>query len=136
MIMLMLVTARGFLRVVTVPKSILIPVVLVFCMIGAFALNNIISDVWVLLIFGLIGYGLVKFRFPLAPLILGLILGDQIEVNLVRALMTDNNPWLFLTRPISGGLLGLSIASVVFAIWQHKYSQKRVTQSDEPDVDF
>jgi putative tricarboxylic transport membrane protein len=137
MIILMLVSARAFLRVVTVPKSILIPVVLVFCMIGAYALNNIISDVWVLLLFGVIGYGLVKFRFPLAPLILGLILGDQIEVNLVRALMTDNNPWLFFTRPISGALLGLSVASVVFALWQqHRYRNKRAASTDEPDVDF
>jgi putative tricarboxylic transport membrane protein len=137
MILIMLLSARVFLRVVTVPKSMLIPIVLVFCMIGAFALNNIVWDVWVLLIFGIIGYALVKARFPLAPLILGLILGDQIEVNLVRALMTDNDPWLFFTRPISGALLLLSIASVVFALWQHRRSQKRVlAQTDEPDVDF
>ena len=46
-----------------------------------------------------LGYVLVKFAFPLAPLILGVILGDQIEVNLVRSLMTDAAPWLFPTRP-------------------------------------
>lgn len=131
MILLMLLTARFFLRVVTVPKSVLIPIVLVLCMVGAFALNNIVSDVWVLLIFGMIGYGLVKFRFPLAPLILGLILGDQIEVNLIRALMTDNDPWLFLTRPISGLLLGLSVASVVFALWQHRRHKKRAAPDDD-----
>jgi putative tricarboxylic transport membrane protein len=137
MILLMLLTARFFLRVITVPKSALIPIVLVLCMVGAFALNNIVSDVWVLLIFGVVGYGLVKFRFPLAPLILGLILGDQIEVNLVRALMTDSNPWLFFTHPISGGLLGLSVASVLFALWQHHRHKKRNPQAAvEEDVDF
>jgi putative tricarboxylic transport membrane protein len=135
MIFLMLLTARFFLRVVIVPKSMLIPIVLVLCMIGAYALNNIIADVWVLLIFGVIGYALVKCRFPLAPLILGLILGDQIEVNLVRALMTDNNPWLFLTRPISGLLLALSVASVVFALWQHRRTSKRVI-TEEMEADF
>jgi len=57
---------------------------------------------------------MVKLGFPLAPLILGVILGDQIEVNLVRALMTDSDPWLFVTRPISGVMLGLSVASVLF----------------------
>ncbi len=134
MILLMLVTARFFLRVVVVPKSMLIPIVLVLCMIGAFALNNITADVWVLLIFGVIGYALVKCRFPLAPLILGLILGDQIEVNLVRALMTDNNPWLFLTRPISGLLLALSVASVVFALWQqHRMKKREITEDMEVD---
>ncbi|TSA10621.1 MAG: Tat pathway signal protein [Betaproteobacteria bacterium] len=126
--------ARLFLRVVTVPKSMLIPNVLVLCVIGAFALNNIMEDVVVLLLFGLVGYALVKARFPLAPLILGLILGDQIEVNLLRAIMSDANPWLFITRPISGFLLALSVASVLFALWQHRRQKGRTREVDqEPD---
>ncbi|MGP1678658.1 MAG: tripartite tricarboxylate transporter permease [Burkholderiales bacterium] len=126
--------ARLFLRVVTVPKSVLIPNVLVLCVIGAFALNNIIDDVLVLLLFGLVGYAMVKLRFPLAPLILGLILGDQIEVNLLRAIMNDPNPWLFLTHPISGLLLGLSVASVIFALWQHQRHKGRIANVEqEPD---
>jgi hypothetical protein len=55
--------------------------------------------------FGVVGYAMVKAGMPLAPLILGLILGDQIELNLIRAIMTDGDPWLFATQPISGGLL-------------------------------
>lgn len=126
--------ARLFLRVVTVPKSILIPNVLVLCVIGAFALNNIMEDVVVLLLFGLVGYALVKARFPLAPLILGLILGDQIEVNLLRAMMSDPNPWLFFTRPISGGLLALSVGSAIFALWQHQRHKGRAAQAEQnPD---
>ena len=126
--------ARLFLRVVTVPKSMLIPNVLVLCVIGAFALNNIMEDVVVLLLFGLVGYALVKLRFPLAPLILGLILGDQIEVNLLRAIMSDANPWLFVTRPISGFLLALSVGSVIFALWQHQRHKGRAAELDqEPD---
>jgi putative tricarboxylic transport membrane protein len=120
MIILQWLLARTYLRLVKVPKAQLIPVVLVLCVIGAYALNNTIDNVWVLLLFGVIGYALVKTDIPLAPLILGVILGDQIEVNLVRALMTDADPWLFLTRPISGGLLVLSVASVLFALWQHR----------------
>jgi putative tricarboxylic transport membrane protein len=68
---------------------------------------------------------MVKLGFPLAPFILGVILGDQIEINLVRAIMTDDDPWLFLTRPISGGLLAASVASVAFALWQHRRMQKK-----------
>ncbi|MBE0620828.1 MAG: tripartite tricarboxylate transporter permease [Burkholderiales bacterium] len=127
--------ARLFLRVVTVPKSMLIPNVLVLCVIGAFALNNIMEDVVVLLLFGLVGYALVKARFPLAPLILGLILGDQIEVNLLRAIMSDPNPWLFFTRPISGSLLALSVASVIFALWQH-HRHKGRAENVEQEPDF
>jgi putative tricarboxylic transport membrane protein len=102
--------------------------------IGAYALNNTMNSVYVLLLFGVFGYVLVKAGFPLAPLILGLILGDQIEINLIRAIMTDNNPWLFLTRPISGGLLIAAALSVVLAIWQHLRHQKRT--SGEEDADF
>src|SRR5688572_2755890 len=111
MMVLQWVLARFYLRIVQVPKSVLIPVILVLCVVGAYALNNVMANVYSLLLFGILGYALVKLGFPLAPLILGVILGDQIEVNLVRALMTDNDPWLFVTRPISGGMLGLAGAT-------------------------
>ena len=100
------------LRITSVRLSVLAPIVLVLCVIGAYALNNTMQSVYVLLLFGVVGYALVKLGFPLAPLILGLILGDQIELNLVRAIMTDSNPWLFITRPISGALLLASVLSV------------------------
>ena len=102
MVLIMLVGARWMLRIVTVPKAALFPIVLVLCVIGAYALNNTMANVYVLLLFGVLGYAMVKAGFPLAPFILGVILGDQIEINLVRSLMTDDNPWLFFTRPISG----------------------------------
>jgi putative tricarboxylic transport membrane protein len=79
---------------------------------------------------------MVKFGFPLAPFILGVILGDQIEINLVRAIMTDADPWLFITRPISGGLLAASVISVVAALWQHRRAQRRVAQTSADDADF
>jgi putative tricarboxylic transport membrane protein len=106
--------------------------VLVLCVIGAYALNNTMQSVYVLLMFGVVGYGLVKLGFPLAPLILGLILGDQIEINLVRAIMTDADPWLFLSRPISGALLVAAALSVIAAVWQHRRHKAR-TVEEEPD---
>jgi putative tricarboxylic transport membrane protein len=135
MILLQWILARFYLKIVRVPKAILIPQILVLCVIGAYALNNTIDNVYALLLFGVVGYLLVKFRLPLAPLILGVILGDQIEVNLVRALMTDSDVWLFITRPISGAMLGMSVLSVLFAIWQHR-RQYRPATVDEPDTDF
>jgi putative tricarboxylic transport membrane protein len=134
MIVLQWLLARVYLRIVRVPKAVLIPQILVLCVIGAYALNNVMANVYALLLFGVVGYLLVKFGFPLAPLILGVILGDQIEVNLVRALMTDGDPLLFLTRPISGGMLALSVASVVLALWQHRRQHR--TAPDAPDTDF
>ena len=136
MVLVIAAGARAWLRIISIPKSILIPVVLVLCVIGAYALNNIMDDVYVLLLFGLVGYALVKFGIPLAPLILGLILGDQIEVNLVRAIANDPDPWLFITHPISGGLLAASVASVVFAFWQHRRARRQGVQTQEEDIDF
>ncbi len=132
MMVLQWLLARVYLRIVQVPRSVLVPVVLVLCVIGAYALNNTMDNVWALLLFGLLGYLMVKFGFPLAPLILGVILGDQIEVNLVRSLMTDADPWLFLTRPISGAMLILSVLSVLLALWQHRRVQRRAA-APEPD---
>jgi putative tricarboxylic transport membrane protein len=135
MVAILAVSARWMLRVVSVPKAALFPVVLVLCVIGAYALNNTMSNVYVLLAFGVLGYLMVKLGFPLAPFILGVILGDQIEVNLIRAIMTDANPWLFITHPISGLLLGASLASIVFAIWQHRRMRGRLAAA-EVDADF
>jgi putative tricarboxylic transport membrane protein len=125
MVLIMALGARWMLRVVTVPKAALFPVVLVLCTIGAFAINNTMANVYVLLAFGVLGYLMVKGGFPLAPFILGVILGDQIEINLVRSLMTDSNLWLFVTRPISALLLGAALASIVFALWQHRRMQSK-----------
>jgi putative tricarboxylic transport membrane protein len=128
--------SRWMLRVTIVPKSVLFPVVLVLCTIGAYALNNTMSNVYVLLTFGVLGYAMVKFGFPLAPFILGVILGDQIEINLIRAIMTDPDPLLFLTRPISGLLIAASVGSVVFALWQHRRQQRRLAANSAEDADF
>jgi putative tricarboxylic transport membrane protein len=125
MVLIMAAGARWMLRIVTVPKAALFPVVLVLCTIGAYALNNTMANVYVLLAFGVLGYAMVKVGLPLAPFILGVILGDQIEINLVRSLMTDSNLWLFVTRPISALLLGLAAASIVLSLWQHRRMQKK-----------
>jgi putative tricarboxylic transport membrane protein len=124
MVAIMAVSALLMLRITQVKLSILAPIVLVLCVVGAYAVNNTMNSVYVLLIFGVFGYVLVKAGFPLAPLILGLILGDQIELNLVRAIMTNDDPWLFLTRPISGGLLLAAAVSVALAVWQHLRHQR------------
>jgi putative tricarboxylic transport membrane protein len=136
MIAIMFLGVRWFLRIITVPKGVLFPVILVLCVIGAYALDNTMSNVYVLALFGVLGYLMVKGGLPLAPLILGVILGDQIEINLVRAIMTDSNPMLFLTRPISGVLLVLSVASVAFALWQHRRHKQRTQASAEDMADF
>ncbi|MDL4862520.1 tripartite tricarboxylate transporter permease [Halomonas elongata] len=111
-----LLSMRLFLRVTDVPRSIIVPVVLVCCVVGAFALNNRITDIYLLLGIGVLGYILSKLDYPLAPLVLGVILGPIAETNLRRALMTNEDWTLFLSRPISLLLLLLAVASILFAI--------------------
>jgi putative tricarboxylic transport membrane protein len=138
MVAVIWVGSRAWMRIIMMPKAMLIPIVLVLCVIGAYALSNSMNDVYVLALFCVIGYAMVKARIPLAPLILGVVLGDQIEANLIQAVSTDPNPWLFFTRPISGGLLAASVASVGLAIWQHNREQKRAAAAadQEEDTDF
>jgi putative tricarboxylic transport membrane protein len=130
MVLIIGASTAFIMRIVTVHPSVLTPIIFVLCVVGAYAVNNTMDGIYVLFLFGIIGYVLVKAGFPLAPLILGLILGDQIEINLVRAIMTDDNPWLFLTRPISGTLILISVISIVAAVWQHRRHAGRVAEAE------
>ncbi|MDW5377151.1 tripartite tricarboxylate transporter permease [Halomonas sp. HP20-15] len=122
-----LFSMRFFLRVTDVPRSVIVPVVLVCCVVGAFALHNRVTDIYLLLGVGIFGYILSKLNYPLAPLVLGVILGPIAETNLRRALMTDENWTLFFTRPISLTLLLLAAVSVAFAI-RHRLRQRHATR--------
>ncbi|MFQ5851872.1 MAG: tripartite tricarboxylate transporter permease, partial [Candidatus Binatia bacterium] len=125
MVLMQWLGVRFFIRLVNLPRHILIPHVLVFCVVGSFALNNVMADVWILYFFGILGYLMVKYGFPLAPLILGVILGDLIEINFVRSIQTDPSYTQFFTRPISLVLLVLSVLSIAIAIYQIKVQKKR-----------
>jgi putative tricarboxylic transport membrane protein len=125
---------RFALPVVKLPLYILSPIVLVLCVIGSYALNNIIENVWTFFIFGALGYLMVKTGFPLAPIILGVILGDQIETNYIRAVMTDSDWTLFFTRPWSGAMMALSVISFVYSLWQrHRAAKRAGTKAEEAE---
>ena len=93
------------------------------------------NGVYVLALFCIIGYAMVKARIPLAPLILGVVLGDQIEDNLIQSIATNADPWLFVTRPISGGLLAASVLSIAFAVWQHRRENQKMAMAAEEEMD-
>lgn len=119
MLIIQFIGAKFFVKIVDIPKFILVPVVLSLCVIGAYVLNNRISDLYILIIMGIIGYFLVKYKYPLTPVILGVILGPMAEINLRRALITDPNVMLFFTRPISLFFIVLAVVSLVFSIRQN-----------------
>ncbi|WP_404344986.1 tripartite tricarboxylate transporter permease [Vreelandella venusta] len=120
MVLCNLLLVRWFAKISLIPQQILVPVVLMLCAIGAYALNNNLFDIWVLFIFGVIGYLLWKAGVPLTPLILGVVLGNNLERQLFRALELDPNWLTFLTRPLSALFLVLAVASVVFSLYQDR----------------
>lgn len=106
---------RIFIKLLAVPKHILLPIILVLCVVGAFGLSSRVFDVWTILLFGLIGYGFVKGGMPAAPFIIGFILGPMAETNLRRGLMLSDGDFMgFLTNPISASFLLLALASVLW----------------------
>jgi putative tricarboxylic transport membrane protein len=103
-----------FTSILRIPQHFLMALILIFCVIGAYATNNSIFDVWVLLGSGIIGYFLRKVGFNMAPLILGLVLGPMMEEKLIAALMmTRGNIWDILTRPLTAAIFILFIVVLI-----------------------
>jgi putative tricarboxylic transport membrane protein len=95
--------------------SILYPIIIVICMIGVYSLNNSIFDIWMMWVFGIIGYFMKKYDISGAPLIIGLVLGPILEQSLYRALsLAHGSMMVFVTRPISATLLGIAVVMSIF----------------------
>jgi TctA family transporter len=102
-----------FRRILSVPREILMPLIVVFCVVGSFAINNSIFGVGIMLVLGVVGYLMEENGFPLAPTILGLVLGGMIEANFMTSMMKSNGDLTaFFERPIAA-VLGV----VTFVAW-------------------
>lgn len=109
---------RVFIRLLNIPKHILLPVVLALCVVGAFGVNSRVFDAWGLLMFGVIGYLLEKFGFPLPPVILGFILGPMAETNLLRGMQYSNGDFsVFFRKPISCSFIVLALAYLSWSVF-------------------
>jgi putative tricarboxylic transport membrane protein len=114
MLILGLSLVRTLVRILMVPRPILMPIVFVLCVIGSFAISVRIFDIWVMLAFGLLGYPMRKYNYPAAPLVLGVILGDMADVNFRRALIrTAGDVTPFFTRPISLALVAITLFTIL-----------------------
>jgi putative tricarboxylic transport membrane protein len=112
-----LLGARALARILKVKDEILWGLILVTCVLGSYALNGSVADVWVMLGAGVLGFVLRQARFPMGPLVLGLILGPMAESNLRRALVvSQGDPSIFLTRPIAAVLLAATVVSLAWPI--------------------
>lgn len=103
-----------WVRIIMVPYRFLYPAILAFCAIGVFSLNNSVFDIYLMALFGLLGYIFIKIDCEPAPMLLAFILGPLMEEYLRRAmLMSRGDPTVFLRRPISATLLGLSVLAML-----------------------
>lgn len=109
----------GFAWIARAPTQYLMPVVLILCIVGAYGLNQSMFDVWVMLVFGVLGYLMSKLGFPRSPLLIGFILAPLMEENFRRAMrLSDNDPMIFVRSPLAIGLWMLIAISVFFIMRQ------------------
>ncbi|OHE24621.1 MAG: transporter [Syntrophus sp. GWC2_56_31] len=95
-----------WVRVLRVPYTILFPLILLFCLIGSYTMKNNVSDIFVMIIFGVIGYLMRKYRYDAPPLVLALVLGTMMEESLRRSLLiSGGSPFIFFQRPISAVII-------------------------------
>lgn len=125
---------RLFVKLLSIPKHILMPIVITFCTIGAFSMNSRVFDIWTMLLFGVIGYLMKKFNFPMAPIILGFILGPIIEINLRRGLMKSQGSFSpFVTEPISLVFLLITVIVTIITIINEIKKAKKVKKVPNPN---
>jgi putative tricarboxylic transport membrane protein len=109
--------AKLLVRVLEFPEVIVSAYVVMCCILGAFAARNNITDVWLIVVFGVVGYLCERFRFPIAPLVLGVILGPLAETNFMTTMISFGNDWtVFFTRPVSGGIMAAAILTLAFPV--------------------
>ncbi len=105
---------RMLVKVLDFPEAIVSAFVMLLCFIGAMSIRNNLTDLWLMLGFGVIGYLLERFRFPIAPMVLGVILGPIAEEAFMNTMISFGNDWtVFFTRPISGSIMAAVIVTLL-----------------------
>ncbi len=117
MMLVLFLSVRYLVKVVNIPKYYMQPILLILCVAGVYSLNNRIFDVGVMFAFGLMGYVLERFRYPLPPLVLGIVLGPLLEANFRKMLASEGSLLPLVQRPISLTFLVLAVVSL---IWAHR----------------
>jgi putative tricarboxylic transport membrane protein len=106
-----------WIKLLTIPYKWLFPSIVLFCAVGVYSENNNTFDVWMVAIFGIVGYAFLKLKCEPAPLLLGFILGPMMEENLRRALLLSRGDWsVFVSRPLSAGLLAAAALLLIVVL--------------------
>ena len=130
MLLFGLMLVRPILWVLRVPREIIMPIVFVLCVLGSYSITQRLFDVWVMLVVGIVCYLLRRQGFPVAPFVLGLVLGDIVDKSLRRGLvLSDGSLWPFFTRPISAvlALLVLTMLLAQIPAVQRRFSRSKLS---------
>jgi putative tricarboxylic transport membrane protein len=108
---------KMLVRVLAFPEAITSAFVVLFCFMGAMASRSTTGDLWVIVSFGILGYLFERFRFPIAPMVLGAILGPLAETSFMTTMISFSNDWtVFFTRPVSGALMVMVALALVYPL--------------------
>ena len=119
-----------WVKVLEIPYKLLFPLILLFCLIGAYSINNVVFDLYVMIFFGVVGWIMRKFGYEGAPLILAYVLGPMLENALRQSLLISQGSFMiFITRPISGIALGFAFLLLLSNVFP--YFKKRRRQYEE-----
>lgn len=110
---------RLFSYITLIPRTVLYPIIAMLCMMGVYGFNSSEMDLWIMLIFGIIGYGMRKLDFPLAPMMIGFVLLPLGEQSVRQALTISSGKWsIFISTPISVTFLLATILSISFIAYR------------------
>jgi putative tricarboxylic transport membrane protein len=105
---------KPLVKILDFPEAVVSVFILLLCFIGALSIRNSISDLWLMVAFGVVGYFFDRIKFPIAPLVLGTILGPLAETSFYTTMISFQNDWtIFFRRPISGVLMALTIVALI-----------------------
>ncbi|HET9717427.1 MAG TPA: tripartite tricarboxylate transporter permease [Pseudolabrys sp.] len=120
---------RPLVKILDLPEAVVSAYVLVLCFIGALSIRNNITDLWLMIGFGVIGYFFERLKFPIAPLVLGVILGPLAEEAFMNSMISFGNDWtIFFTRPISGTVMAITIFMLMLPFVQQWRAKKRLVE--------
>ena len=109
---------RPLVRVLDFPEAVVSAYVIILCFVGSLSIRNNVTDLWLMAGFGVLGYLFERLRFPIAPLVLGVILGPLAEDAFMNSMISFSNDWtIYFTRPISGTIMALTVAVLVFPLY-------------------
>lgn len=116
-LLVVLTTVPWWAAILRLPFSIISPVIVVICAVGAYTVHNNLQDVYLMLFFGLMGYAFKKLSYPMAPLVLALVLGDMAESSFRQSiLMSQGDLRIFIATPLAGSITFLSVAMLLWPL--------------------